>query len=199
MNWKMAALASCLVISRHSPPAAAASADKRIPVIFADSARGSSQAAYTLVEYSDFQCPFCRQGSRTVEELRRKYGKRLRHVYKHLPMPNHASAMPAARCFEAAKRQSPEKAWVFYQKFFAYQSRLGEAFCREIAEGAGLDYEQLKKDAAGALIRRRIDADIAEAKKFGFDGTPSYLLNGIPVLGYYPVEHFDELIESLER
>lgn len=159
--------------------------------------RGDRAAKYTLVEYSDFQCPYCSRGFQTVEALRKKYGPDLRFVYKNLPLPMHPQAMAAAQYFEAVTLQSPEKSWAFHDKMFENQAKLGEPFFKETAKALDLDVARLEKDAQSRAVKDRIEADVAEAKKFGFDGTPAFLLNGIPVRGAYPVEHFDSIIEKL--
>lgn len=161
--------------------------------------RGDKKAKYTLVEYSDFQCPYCQRGFQTVETLRKKYGKELRFVFKHMPLNFHPQAMPAAQHMEAAAVQSPEKAWLFHDKLFENQGRLGPELYQELAKTLGLDWEKLSKDAASDAVKQRIEADINEAKKFGFTGTPGYLLNGIPAKGAYPPEFFDGVISRLEK
>ncbi|OGR84583.1 MAG: hypothetical protein A3J74_02975 [Elusimicrobia bacterium RIFCSPHIGHO2_02_FULL_57_9] len=161
--------------------------------------RGNRGAKLTLVEYSDFQCPYCSRGYQTVEELRKKYGASLRFVYKNLPLNFHPQAMPAAQYFEAASLQSPEKAWAFHDKLFENQAKLGEPFYKETAKALGLDLARLEKDAQSPAVKDKIEADLAEAKKFGFDGTPAFLINGIPVRGAYPVEHFESIITKLDK
>lgn len=195
----MTAIFRAAILALAAAQSAAAATLLRPSLDAESSARGTADAAYTLVEYTDFQCPYCLQGHRTVEELRLKYGSKLRHVLKHNPLPGHWKALPAARCFEAARLQSPEKSWEFYRRFFTRQQFLGEDLCRETAEDLGLDYKRLKKDAAGMLVRRRIAADIAEARRFGFEGTPNYLINGQAVVGAVSIEEFDAIIEGLGR
>ncbi|MBI5630559.1 MAG: thioredoxin domain-containing protein [Elusimicrobia bacterium] len=160
--------------------------------------RGSKKAKYTLVEYSDFQCPFCGRGFKNVETLREKYGSKMRVVFKQLPLAMHPEAMLAAQHMEAVALQSPDKAWEFHDKLFQNQDKLGGPFYEETAKAMGLDVEKLRQDAKSQAVKDRIEADVQEAKKFGFTGTPGYLLNGVPVRGAYPVEHFDEIIKKLE-
>lgn len=161
--------------------------------------RGNRKAKLTLVEYSDFQCPYCARGFSNVEELRKKYGDKLRFIYKHMPLSFHPQAMPAAQYLEAAALQSPEKAWTFHDKMFQNQGKLGEAFYKETAQELGLDLKRLEADIAGQAVKDKIEADVQEAKRFGFTGTPGFLVNGIPVKGAYPIEHFDMIIERLEK
>jgi protein-disulfide isomerase len=160
--------------------------------------RGNKDAKYTLVEYSDFQCPYCSRGYQTVEALRKKYGENLRFVYKNLPLSFHPHAMPAAQYYEAAALQSSEKAWQFHDKMFQNQDKLGEAFYKQTAKELGLDVAKLEKDAKSQVVKEKIEADMKEAGEYGFQGTPGFLLNGIPVKGAYPVDFFDSIIARIE-
>lgn len=160
--------------------------------------RGPKDAKYTLIEYSDFQCPYCTRGFHTVETLIKKYGNDLRFVYKHLPLSFHPLAMPAAQWFEAVALQSKDKAWQFHDALYQNQDKLSEAFLKETAKGLGVDMAKAEKDAQSQEVKDRIEADVVEAKKFGFSGTPGFLMNGVPVRGAYPAEHFDGIIQKLE-
>lgn len=163
--------------------------------------RGTKDAPITLVEYSDFECPFCSRGFGTVMELMKKYEGKIRFAYKHLPLSFHPQAMPAAQYYEALRLQSPEKAWKFHDAVYSNQRALqnGEKFLEAEAKKVGADMGKLKKDIKSEAVQKRIDADMAEAAKFGFQGTPGFLLNGIPVKGAYPTSHFDGLIEELKK
>jgi protein-disulfide isomerase len=163
--------------------------------------RGDANAPITLVEYSDFECPFCSRGFNTVMELMEKYKGKIRFSYKHLPLSFHPQAMPASQYFEAIKLQSAEKAWQFHDEIYKNQRKLqnGEAFLKEIAKKLKVDMAKLAKDVKSEAVQKKIDADMAEAAKFGFQGTPGFLLNGIPVKGAYPASHFDGLIEELKK
>jgi protein-disulfide isomerase len=166
-----------------------------------ESFRGNKDAPITLIEYSDFECPFCSRGYATVMELMKKYDGKIRFVYKHLPLSFHPQAMPAAQYYEAIRLQSPEKAWQFHDRVYSDQRKLqnGEAFLKSIAKDLKVDMKKLEADVKSKEVQARIDADIAEAGKFGFQGTPGFLLNGVPVKGAYPTSHFDGLIEELKK
>jgi protein-disulfide isomerase len=166
-----------------------------------ESFRGSKDAPITLVEYSDFECPFCSRGFSTVMELMKKYEGKIRFVYKHLPLSFHPQAMPAAQYYEAIRLQSPEKAWQFHDRIYKDQRKLqnGESFLKAVAKELKVDMKKLEADAKSEAVQKRIDSDIAEAGKFGFQGTPGFLLNGIPVRGAYPASHFEGLIEELKK
>ena len=166
-----------------------------------ESFRGNKDAPITLVEYSDFECPFCSRGFGTVMELMDKYEGKIRFAYKHLPLSFHPQAMPAAQYYEAIRLQSPEKAWQFHDAIYKNQRALqnGEKFLEAEAKKLKVDMAKLKKDIKSEEVQKRIDADMAEAAKFGFQGTPGFLLNGIPVKGAYPASHFEGLIKELEK
>jgi protein-disulfide isomerase len=134
-------------------------------------------------------------------ELMEKYKGKIRFAYKHLPLSFHPQAMPAAQYYEAIRLQSPEKAWQFHDEIYKNQRKLqnGEAFLKEIAKKLKVDMAKLAKDAKSEGVQKRIDADMAEAAKYGFQGTPGFLINGIPVKGAYPTSHFDGLIEELKK
>jgi protein-disulfide isomerase len=160
--------------------------------------RGGANAPITIVEYSDFQCPFCSQGFNNMEQLRKAHGDELRLVFKNKPLDFHPLAMPAAQWFEALALQSPEKAWIFHDTLFRNQDKLGEEYYKLLTKDLGLDVAKAAKDAKGETVRSKIAADMLEAKKFGFSGTPGYLINGIPLRGAYPVGAFEEIMAKLK-
>ncbi|MDD5303648.1 MAG: thioredoxin domain-containing protein [Elusimicrobia bacterium] len=160
--------------------------------------RGNANAPITIVEYSDFQCPYCSQGYNNMEQLRKMHGDELRVVFKNKPLDFHPLAMPAAQWFEALALQSPEKAWVFHDTLFEHQDKLGEDYYKQLTKDLGLDVAKAAKDAKGDTVKNKIAADMAEAKKFGFSGTPGYLINGIPLRGAYPVGAFEEIFAKIK-
>jgi protein-disulfide isomerase len=156
--------------------------------------RGPASAPVTIVEYSDFQCPYCSNGYKNIEELRKIHGDKLRVVFKNLPLNFHPLAMPAAQWLEALALQSPEKAWAFHDALFENQSKLSEEYFKELTKDLGLDVAKAATDAKSEAVQKKIEADIQEAKKFGIEGTPAYLINGVPLRGAYPVDAFEKII-----
>lgn len=163
--------------------------------------RGTKGAPLTLVEYSDFECPFCKRGYETVISLLEKYKGKIQFVYKHLPLSFHQHAMPASRYYEAIRLQSEEKAIKFHDGIFKDFSKIksGEKFFKSIAKRLSVNMKKLEADLNSDIVKKRIDEDLAEAKKFGFQGTPGFLLNGIPVKGAYPPSHFDGIVDELKK
>jgi protein-disulfide isomerase len=163
--------------------------------------RGPKNAVITLVEYSDFECPFCSRGNETVEALMKKYEGKIRFVYKHLPLSFHEKAMISAQYFEAIRIQDSAKAFAFHDEVFKNQAKLkdGVAFLDSAAKKVGANIVKLKKDLNSDAVKNRIAADVEEAGKFGMQGTPGFLLNGVPVRGAYPPEYFVSLIDELQK
>ena len=162
--------------------------------------RGDKDAPITIVEYSDFQCPVCGRGFQVVEQVRQKYGKKVRFIYKHLPLVSlHPMAMPAAKWQEAVALQSPDKAWAFHDAMFKNQSLLSEDFLRKTVKDLGLDADKAAQDAQSPAVADKIRKDSAEAEKFGFTGTPGFLINGVPLRGLSrdPAASFDQIISRL--
>jgi protein-disulfide isomerase len=165
-----------------------------------ESIRGDKNSPLLLVEYSDFECPFCSRGYKTVVELLKKYKGKIGFVYKHLPLSFHANANIAAKYYEAIRLQSSKKAFKFHDEIFANQRKIknGEKFLKAIAKKVSVNMAKLKKDLKNPIIQKRIDEDVKEAAKFGIQGTPGFLINGIPVKGAYPSSHFVKIIKQLE-
>lgn len=160
---------------------------------------GNKEAPITIVEYSDFECPYCKRGHATIEEVMKKYGDKVRVKFKNLPLDFHPMAMPAAKYFEAVALQGSDKAKKFYDYVFENQSNLStkrEKFLEEAVRKAGADLAKVKKDLDSEEVKKRIESDMEEARKFGFNGTPGFLINGVSIRGAYPVEEFSKIIDQ---
>lgn len=160
--------------------------------------RGPASAPVTIVAYSDFECGYCSKGADIVEEVLKKYKDKVRYTVKHLPLPFHKSAKIAAQYFEAIQLQDTKKAWDFYKKLYANQGKLkeGEAYLKSLASGLKVDMAKLAKDVNSAQVLTKIDNDTAEAREFGIQGTPAYIINGVSIRGYAPIEEFSRIIDK---
>ncbi|MCB0355468.1 MAG: thioredoxin domain-containing protein [Bdellovibrionales bacterium] len=159
---------------------------------------GTKNAPITIVEYSDFECPYCSRGYNTVKKVREEYGDKVRVVYKHLPLDFHPMAEPAAMYFEAVALQSHDKAEKFHDMVFEDQSALKsgkEKFLDSVVKKVGANLNQVKKDLNSKMVKDHIAADMAEAKKFEFSGTPGFLVNGVSLKGAYPFSEFQKIID----
>ena len=160
---------------------------------------GNKDAPITIVEYSDFQCPYCSRGFQTVQQVKKEYGDKVRIVFKHLPLDFHPLAMPAARYFEAIAKQDPKKAEKFHDTVFENQGQLkdkGEGYFKEAAKKMGVDMKKLETDLKDEGITKKIATDMEEAKKFNMSGTPGFIINGVSLRGAYPFPSFKEIIDQ---
>jgi protein-disulfide isomerase len=157
--------------------------------------KGNANAKITIIEFSDFQCPFCKRGRDTMDEVLKAYPNDVKIAFKHYPLPFHDKAMPASRASWAAQRQG--KFWEFYKALFDNQDKLTEEFYLETAKGLGLNIDKFKADMASAESEAAVKADMELAQKNGIQGTPGFFVNGIAVKGAYPVEHFKTIIDRL--
>ena len=159
--------------------------------------QGPDDAPITIVEYSDFMCYYCMKGYNYINEVKKKYDGKIRFVYKHMPVLSEIS-MTAAKYFEAIAQDSPKKAYKFHDYLFEHQDDLKskkEKFLETATKKAGANLAKVKKMLNDESIVKRIEADMAEGRKFGFSGTPGFLVNGVSLRGAYPPEKFTEIIE----
>ncbi len=159
---------------------------------------GPKEAKVTIVEYSDFECPYCSRGYQTVKEVMKNYPKDVRIVFKHLPLDFHPKALPAAKYFEAIALQDHKKAEKFHDAIFQNQDKLkkdGEAFLKSAAKNLGVDMKKLEQDLDKESVMTRINADVEEAKKFQISGTPGFIINGVSLRGAYPYDEFKQIID----
>lgn len=160
---------------------------------------GKKDAPVTIVEYSDFECPYCTRGYQTVKQVKAEYGDKVRVLFKHLPLDFHPMAEPAARYFEAIAMQDHGKAEKFHDKVFENQGELKsgkEGFLKKAAKDVGANMAKLEKDLKDEKISKRIQADMEEAQKFGIRGTPGFVINGISLRGALPFPEFKDVIDK---
>ncbi len=155
--------------------------------------KGPKDAKVTIIEFSDFQCPFCKRGMDSMDAVHKEYPKDVKIAFKHLPLPFHPEAKPAARASIAAQRQG--KFWEMHDKLFENQKSLGEELYMSLAKEIGLDMAKFKKDFADPAVAKQVDDDAALATKLGVRGTPGFFVNGVQVKGAQPLPKFKELID----
>ncbi len=155
---------------------------------------GPEDATVTVVEFSDFQCPFCARFLPTLDQIRSEYGDQVRVVFKHLPLSFHQKAPAAHAASEAAHKQG--KFWEMHDKIFKNQRQMSEANYVVWAGEIGLDVDQFKKDMASAEIKARVDKDVKEAGRLGVTGTPGFFINGRHMSGAKPFSEFKVVIDE---
>jgi protein-disulfide isomerase len=156
--------------------------------------RGEKNAKLTIVEFSDFQCPFCNRVNPTLLQLLQAYPDKVRIAFKHMPLGMHVDAPAAHAAAEAAHRQG--KFWEMHDKIFANQRELKPEKFREYAKEIGLDLVKFEQDLASPDVKKRIDADSQEAEKLGVSGTPAFFINGRYLSGAQPFESFKKMIDE---
>lgn len=175
------------------------------PVVEESRVLGTKDAKILIVEYTDFECPFCSRGSNTIQEVKKLYGDKVKVLIKHLPLPFHKNAKSAAYYFEAIKAShSLETAHKWSYAVFKKQSRFQDSEVRSFYEAEAkelkIDTKKVEAILANPTKMRDIDdiiqKDLAEAKEFDIQGTPGYLINGVPLKGAYPLEVFQQVIEK---
>ncbi len=156
---------------------------------------GAASAPITIVEFADFQCPYCRHADKTVHELLKRYPGKIRLVFKHAPLPFHERAMPAAMvALEARKEHGDRGFWAVHDLLFA--SGLGDADLERIAHQAGLDVGRVKAAMAKQAYASTIEDDLDLADDLGVQGTPTFFVNGRKLEGAQPLEAFAKLVEQ---
>jgi protein-disulfide isomerase len=155
---------------------------------------GKADALVTMVEFTDFQCPFCARASATVKQLQEDYGDKLRVVIKHNALPFHPRARPAAIAAMAAHEQG--KFFEYHDKLFANQKALEDADLETYAKELGLDMKRFKKALADPKLAQAVDRDQALAMSFSAGGTPSFFVNGRFFSGAQSLDYFKAVIDE---
>ena len=165
-----------------------------VPVAAGDPVRGNANAPVTIVEFSDFQCPFCQRVNPTLEKIRQTYGDRVKIVFKDFPLPNHPQAPKAAEAARCAADQN--KFWEMHDAMFANQRALELPGLKQTARAIGLDgttFDSCLDSGKHAGVVAD-NADLGE--KMGINSTPTLYVNGRQILGAMPFEVFKQVIDE---
>lgn len=155
--------------------------------------RGPETAPVSIIEFSDFQCPFCRQVQPALAELQTRYGDKIRWSFKDLPLSSiHPQAQGAAEAARCAADQG--KFWEFRAAMFASSNITPELF-QSTADGLGIDSDEFKACVASNRHREAVLADSEEAQSLGISGTPAFVINGVLLSGAQPLENFVSVID----
>ncbi len=157
-------------------------------------ALGAKDAPVTIVEFTDFQCPFCKATEATLKQLRDKYGDKIRLVHMDYPLPFHPHAHDAATAARCAGEQ--DKFWQFHDSLFANQGKLAPADLKATAKTLGMNSTKFDACFDKSQFDAQIKADQAAGEKVGVDGTPAFFIDGRPLTGAQPEPKFEELIDD---
>ena len=131
----------------------------------------------TIVEFTEFQCPYCSRIAPVMQDLNKKYPDKIKFVYKHFPLSFHSNAQPAAAAAIAAHKQG--KFWEYRYALAPHSRELGDSIFVAVAKEVGLNIEQFKKDMVlDSAMKARIDKDFQLGVKVGVQGTPNFYING---------------------
>jgi protein-disulfide isomerase len=155
---------------------------------------GPADAPITIVEFGDFQCPYCKHAQPTLKEVLAHYPKQVRLVYMDFPLPFHPHALDAAKAARCAGEQG--KFWQYHDGLFADQAKESPADLKSLAKQLGLNTTQFDSCFEKAKYQGAIEQDVAEGKKLGVDGTPSFYIDGRPLVGAVPFQNFQQVIED---
>lgn len=171
--------------------------------------RGPQDAPITVIEFSDFQCPYCARAHETMQQVLERYPQDVRLIYMHYPLPNHEWARPAAIASVCAAKQSDEVFWQLHDAYFEHRASLDAsnvlARSREFLAGTGIDLAQWSTCAedttsdAYASAAETVDQQFEAGNVFGVTGTPGFFINGHLVSGAQPLTEFERVIEQVKQ
>src|SRR5262245_8833194 len=167
------------------------------PVGERDHAQGPADAPVTLVEYGDFECPYCGEAYPIVKALQQRLGERLRFVFRNFPLANaHPHAEHAAEAAEAAGAQGEDRFWAMHDRLYEHQRALDDAHLEGHAAAVGLDVERFDREMEAGRYRARVREDFLSGVRSGVNGTPTFFVNGVRHDGSYDL---GELLAAVER
>jgi protein-disulfide isomerase len=185
---------------------------QKVTVRLGDAPRlGDPKAKFGIVEFSDFQCPFCRRfHAETFPQLQKSYieAGKVALIVKNFPLDFHQGAMSAALAVNCVGKQDAKRFWDVQGDLFAHQDRLGDDLYRELVKNYGLDQQKFASCVADAGQKKRVEDDLRYAQSLGVEGTPTFfigriegdqLVDATPLVGAQPYPAFTQIIESLSK
>lgn len=161
-------------------------------------ATGSPAQKIVLLEFSDFQCPYCGKAHQTLKQFMATHKDKVTLVYKHLPLTQiHPQAMPAAKAAWAAGQQG--KFWEFHDALFTQQDKLSEQFYINTAKALNLDLKRFDQDRNSNAATAAIQKDVEMAQQLGVGGTPFLVMNGVPVSGAAELPELEALLANVSK
>jgi formate-nitrite transporter family protein len=160
-----------------------------------DHVRGPANAPVTVLEYGDYECPYCRGAARDVRRMLDLYPESIRFVFRNFPIPQlHPHAEQAAEAAEAAAAQG--RYWEMYQLLLRPSSRLDLDSLLSYAGELGLDADRFGKEVTGGAYAARIERDVREGVRNGVNATPKFYVDGQRIDGKFPLEGLEDTIRA---
>ncbi len=168
--------------------------ESRVKVAATGPARGPEGAPITIVEFSDFECPFCSRAEESVNEVMEKYAGKVRLVFRHFPLSFHANAQKAAEASACAHEQN--KFWDMHKQLFANQKALTVSELKGHATAVGLDQAKFDECLDSGKHAGLVKSDMEAGAEAGVTGTPAFFINGKLLSGALPASEFEKVIEA---
>lgn len=166
-----------------------------IKITNTDRVRGNKKAPITIVEYSDFQCPYCSRHHETMKQVMQAYPDQVRWVYKHFPLESmHPYAKKAAEAAECAGDQG--KFWEYTDELFVNQGSIKPDYLSILAENLGLKADKFEDCLSSGKYTKKVENDFSEGKKLGVQGTPGNFINGRSIPGAVPFADIEAIIKA---
>jgi len=156
--------------------------------------QGPPNAPIELVEFSDFQCPYCFRAHPIVKQVLSTYGNKIRFVYRNYPLPNHPNAFPAAEAAQCANEQG--QFWAYHDRLFADPNKLSDNDLKASAAALGMDAARFNACFDSHKYKDRVDADMRAGNEAGVNGTPAFFINGRMLRGAQPYDEFKRVIDE---
>src|SRR5262249_14971527 len=172
------------------PPAA-------LPKVAVDAvgpSKGTASAPVTIIEFSDYECPFCGKAEPMVKEILKQYDGKVRLVYREFPLQMHSHAQKAAEAALCAQDQG--KYWELHEKLFENQRALEVSDLKGYAKDVGLDDARFSQCLDSGSKAKEVEASQKAGDEAGVNGTPAFFINGRPLFGAVPIDEMKQLIEA---
>ena len=163
-----------------------------------DHIRGNKNAPVKIVEFSDFQCPYCGAFHPTMQQVIYDYCNQVAWIYKHFPLDSlHPNARPAAEASECIYEQAGDDGfWKFADEVIANQSQLSAKYYQQLAQEIGVNLTTFNDCVSSGKYQQKVEADYQQGVSYGVNGTPGNFINGIPVRGALPYASIKQIIDS---
>lgn len=190
------AAAPTTITANPNPAATAPTTTGKVAAVTAtDHVRGDlKKAKVVMIEYSDYECPFCSRHHPTMKQLTDKYGTDVAWVFRHFPLSFHPEAQPAANAAECASEQG--KFWEFTDALYENQDSISADYYGKVADQLGLKRSQFDECVKTKKYQSVIDADTASGRAAGVNGTPATFIDGQLISGAVPLDSFTSLIDA---
>ena len=165
-----------------------------VPIPDGEPSLGPADAAVTIVEFSDFECPYCKRAHPTVERILKEYGDRIRFVYRDYPLPNHPRAIPASKAARCAGEQ--DRYWEYHTDLMSGTGDLSDGDLTRRAEAMELDMEAFNSCVASDRHDAKVRAGLQDGARVGVSGTPAFFINGRLLSGAQPYEAFRKILDD---